>query len=142
AEGRARVDDDPLEDAVGRCRDLDARLDEDDDGQRRAGRHPLALGDEPAIDERFGARFDVLPGGIVEADLDHATAVCGIDVEHSVRAVCTIDSAWGMTACSSGRLYGIGTSGTARRRTGARSWMRSRFSATIAAISPLRPKLR
>lgn len=44
----------------------------------------------------------------------------------------------GNTACSRSRAYGIGTSGTATRRTGARSIPGS-DSATTAAISPDTP---
>ena len=117
-------------------------LDEDDIGQHLAGANRIALGDQPLVHQRLDPGLDIFPRVDPERELDHAAALSATRAFISFCAASTMLPTCGMTNCSSGRLYGIGTLGTASRLIGAFSANVSRFSATMAEISPVRPKPR
>src|SRR5690606_2037766 len=119
-EGLAGRHQDPLDHPLARGDDLETRLDQHRVGQRLPGIDAIAFGYPPAVEQRLGRRIDVGPGRIGKPGLGHAATASRSLAEQVARAASTIACTCGMTACSSGRLYGIGTSGTASLRTGAR----------------------
>src|SRR4029077_5780567 len=99
-------------------------------GEQLPARHLVAVADEPGGEHALGVGFSLRQPG--EQDVGHAQALSRSCTEASIR------SGVGSTACSSDRAYGIGTSGTATRRSGARS-RPGAVSATRAGISPDSP---
>ena len=113
-DGVARRDQDALEAAGGRRRDLDVDLVGGDVADGLVGLHPVAGPLAP---------FDDRPLRDGDAHLGHALILSELRASFSSarRALHAsfMSSSWGRVACSSGGLNGIGTSGAVSRRTGA-----------------------
>src|SRR5262249_13010298 len=125
-------------DPAGRCRDLDGHLVGDDleQGLVLGYRIPNLL--KPGTDDHLG------PFGLIRRrgdrdQLRHHQFL--IQNSSSSRILAEIPSTLGNTAFMSPTLYGVGTSGIARREMGA-SRLRNASSAMTAAISAPKPAVR